>query len=84
MFGNLLAIAGSRRTGLLLTGLAVALGFLVGRVNAAHLALPVLFTPIEQAEFNKFIADRPVPTTEEGRKRLFKEFMSWRKTRQPR
>ena len=81
MFGNLLAIAGSRRTGLLLAGLVVALG-LAGRVNATHLALPVLFTPIEQAEFNKFIADRPVPTTEEGRQRLFKEFMSWRKTRQ--
>ena len=83
MFGNLLAIAGSRRTGLLLAGLVVAL-VLADRVDAAHLALPVLFTPIEQAEFNKFITDRPVPTTEEGRKRLFREFMSWRKARQPR
>ena len=57
---------------------------LVGPVNAAHLPVPVLFTPIEQAEFNKFIADRPVPTTEDGRKRLFNEFMSWRKTHQVR
>jgi hypothetical protein len=81
MFGNLLAIAGSRRTGLLLAGFFVAL-VLADRANATHLALPVLFTPIEQAEFNKFIADRPVPTTEEGRRRLFQEFMSWRKARQ--
>jgi hypothetical protein len=79
MFGNLLAI--SRRTGWLLAGLAVAL-VVEDRANATHLALPVLFTPIEQAEFNKFIADRPVPTTEEGRRRLFQEFMSWRKARQ--
>jgi hypothetical protein len=78
MFGNLLAI--SKRTGLLLAGLIALV--LTGRVNATHLALPVLFTPIEQAEFNKFIADRPVPTTEEGRRRLFQEFMSWRKGRQ--
>ena len=68
---------------LLLAGLVVAL-VLAGRADAAHLALPVLFTPIEQAEFNKFIADRPVPTTEDGRKRLFREFMSWRKARQSR
>jgi len=66
---------------LCLTGLLVAL-VLADRANATHLALPVLFTPIEQAEFNKFIADRPVPTTEEGRKQLFREFMSWRKARQ--
>ena len=66
---------------MLLAGFFVAL-VLADRANATHLALPVLFTPIEQAEFNKFIADRPVPTTEEGRRRLFQEFMSWRKARQ--
>ena len=70
-----------RRTGLLLTGPIVAT-VVAGSANAAHLRLPVLFTPIEQAEFNKFLADRPVPATEEGRKRLFQEFMSWRKARQ--
>ena len=68
---------------LLLAGLVITM-VPAGRADATHLALPVLFTPIEQAEFNKFIADRPVPTTEEGRKRLFKEFTSWRKARQPR
>jgi hypothetical protein len=55
-----------------------------GSVNAAHLPLPVLFTPVEQAEFNRFLADRPVPTSEADRKRLFQEFLSWRKARQPR
>ena len=81
MFKNLLAIGLLSRTGLLLTGLVVAV-VVAGGVNAAHLPLPILFTTIEQAEFNRFLADRPVPTSEAGRKRLFQEFLSWRKARQ--
>jgi hypothetical protein len=81
MFGNLRAIGLLSRTGLLLTGLVVAM-VVAGGVNAAHLPLPILFTPVEQAEFNRFLAERPVPTSEAERKRLFQEFLSWRKTRQ--
>ena len=78
MFGNLLAIAASRRTALLLAALMIV----AGRADAAHLRVPVLYTPIEQTEFNKFLADRPMPTTEEERKKLFREFEAWRKARQ--
>ena len=81
MFGKLLAIGLPSRTGLLLTGLVVGV-LAAGGVNATHLALPILFTPVEQAEFSRFLADRPVPTSEEERKRLFQEFLSWRKARQ--
>jgi hypothetical protein len=81
MFGNLLAPAAPRRIVLLLAGLVVALAF-GSRADAAHLRVPVLYTPIEQAEFNKFLADRPVPTTEEERKKLFQEFEAWCKARQ--
>jgi hypothetical protein len=80
MFGHLLAVAGAIRAGMLLAGLVVAL-VLAGRADAAHLRVPVLYTPIEQTEFNKFLADRPVPTTEEERKKLFREFEAWRKAR---
>ena len=82
MFGKLLAIGLPSRPGLLLTGLVVGV-LAAGGVNAAHLPLPILFTPVEQVEFNRFLADRPVPTSEEDRKQLFQEFLSWRKARQP-
>jgi hypothetical protein len=81
MFGNLRAIGLLSRTAVLLSGLVVAM-VAAGGVNAAHLSLPILFTPVEQAEFNRFLADRAVPTSEAGRKQLFQEFLSWRKARQ--
>ena len=83
MFGSLPAKGLLSRTGLLLTALVGAM-VVTGGANATHLPLPVLFTPVEQAEFNKFLVDRPVPTSEAGRKQLFQEFLSWRKARQPR
>jgi hypothetical protein len=80
MFDSLLAIARSERPRLLFAIAAFAM-MLAGRGDAAHLALPVLLTPIEQSQFNKFLSDRPVPRTEKERRRLFDEFMSWRKSR---
>jgi hypothetical protein len=81
MFDNLLATAGSKHARLLIAGIGfVMLMMITGRVHAANLPLPVLLTPIEQSQFNKFLADRPVPQTEKERRRLFDEFMAWRKT----
>lgn len=81
MFGKCFAVA---RTGLaawLLASLVVAIAP-ARHADAAHLRVPVLYTPVEQAEFNKFLADRPVPATEEERRKLFREFEAWRKARQ--
>jgi hypothetical protein len=81
MFGNLITLVALRRTGLFLTGLAFAMAVPVGG-NAADLRLPINFTPLPKAEFDRFLADRQVPASAEGRKRLFQEFLSWRRARQ--
>jgi hypothetical protein len=78
MFGNLLALLASRRSGLLLTGLVVAM-VVAGGGNAAELRLPISFASLPKAEFDRFLANRPIPETEEARRRLFEEFLSWRK-----
>jgi hypothetical protein len=79
MFDNHLATTGSKRARFLLAGVGFAM-MVAGPGHAASLPLPVLLTPIEQSQFNKFLADRPVPQTEKERRRLFDEFMAWRKT----
>lgn len=73
-----------KRAGSGLTGLAFAM-LVAGSANAADLQLRIKVTPStqpSQAEFDRFLADRhKAPVTEEARKRLFQEFLSWRKAR---
>src|SRR5262245_54575062 len=59
MSGNLLALMASRRSGLLLTGLVVAL-VVAGGGNAADLRLPISFASLPKAEFDRFLANRPI------------------------
>jgi hypothetical protein len=83
MFGNLLALMASRRSGLLLTGLVFAV-VVADSGNAAELRLPISFASLPKAEFDSFLANRSIPATEEARRKLFEEFLSWRKARQAR
>jgi hypothetical protein len=73
----------SKRSGLLLTGLVFAV-VVADNGNAAELRLPISFASLPKAEFDSFLANRPIPATEEGRRKLFEEFLSWRKARQAR
>jgi hypothetical protein len=80
MFGNLLAFVALRRTGQLLTGLVFAI-IIADSGNTTELRLPA---PIPKAEFERFLADRPMPTSAEERKKLLQEFLLWRKAREHR
>jgi hypothetical protein len=82
MFGNVLTLFARKRAGPLLTGLAFAM-LVAGNGNAADLRLRINATPVSKAEFERFLADRrEVPASAEARKRLFQEFLVWRRARE--
>ncbi len=84
MSGYVLTLDTLKRAGLRLTGLVFAM-LVAGSGNAADLALRINVTPPSQAEFDRFLADRQkAPASEQARKLLFHEFLSWRKAREHR
>ena len=84
MPGNMLTLVVLKRAGTLLAALALAI-LVAGSGNAADLQLRMDVTPLSQAEFERFLADRhQVPTSAEARQQLFREFLSWRSARERR
>jgi hypothetical protein len=83
MFGNLPTLVAFRRARPLLMGLVFTI-VLADDGRTTELRLPVNITLVPRAEFERFLADRPMPTSEEERKKLFQELLLWRKAREHR
>lgn len=87
MSGNMPRLVALKRAGSRLTGLVFAM-LVAGSGNAADLPLRINVTPPSppsQSEFDRFLADRhAAPASEEARKKLFQEFLLWRKAREHR
>jgi hypothetical protein len=83
MFGDLPALVALRRARPLLMGLVVTI-VLANSGKTTELRLPANITLVPRAEFERFLADRSMPASEEERNKLFREFLQWRKAREHR